>query len=299
MWRFERVRVRPTLAGAGYLALVAGITFGAVNTGNNLVYMVLALLLGVLLLSNVLAEWNLRGLQVERVLPPELFAGRPADGHYAVRNPRARGSAWKVEITEVDGSGRGLLEHCPPGARVEVPARFCLPARGLRPLGRLRLSSRFPFGLFVRMRDVELPTEVLVYPAARRGLTGAMPSGSGDVVHLSQVRADVGEFAGLRPYQSGDPVRRVHWPTSARVGAPMIVLRTGESGEEVLVRVEAGLRGEAREEAIARAAGQVEHHLRRGDAVGMEADGESQAPRTGASWRRALLTRLALLETRP
>lgn len=297
MFRFPRIRVRPTAAGGVYLALVAGVTFGAVNTGSNLIYLVLALLLAVLLVSNVLAEWNLRGLQVRRRLPAELFAGVDAEGGYILHNPRRRGAAWTVDVEEVGAvRGRGTALHCAPGATIEAPAVFRFPERGLAQLQELRIGSAFPFGLLHRAWLVDVPAEVLVYPTPRRGVSGATPSGYGADAPLAQIRADSGEFAGLRAYDAGDPVRRVHWPTSARVGRPMVVLRTGEVGEEVVVRVD-GV-GVAREEQIARATGQVEWHCGRGDAVGLVVDGVVEAPRTGATWRRHLLTRLALLPRR-
>jgi hypothetical protein len=50
--------------------MLIGTLLAAVNTGNNLVYLALGLLCGVLVLSNALAEWNLRGLTVTRRFPP-------------------------------------------------------------------------------------------------------------------------------------------------------------------------------------------------------------------------------------
>ena len=97
--------VRPTAAGVWLLLVLAGLTFGAVNTGNNLVYLVLSTLLGVLVVNNVLAEWNLRGLTVERVLAPELFAQERAEGRFILKNPRRWGAAWLVTVEERDVGG--------------------------------------------------------------------------------------------------------------------------------------------------------------------------------------------------
>lgn len=299
MFRFPRIKVRPTAGGFGYLALVLGITFGAINTGNNLIYMVLAVLLAGLLVSNVLAEWNLRGLKVERRLPAELFAGAAATGAYILTNPRRRGDAWAVEITEAaEGTGHGFVLHCPAGATVEVPATYVFADRGVARLERLWIGSRHPFGLLLRAREVDLAAEVLVYPATRRGAVAATPAGLGMDARSADRRADSGDFAGLREYQPGDPIRRIHWPTSARIGHPMVVQRTGEAGDQVVVRVDPASHGEAREEQIARATGQIEWHFARGDAVGLDADGEVLRPRSGATWRRHLLTTLALLPRR-
>ncbi len=292
-------RVRPTRDGAVYLALVVGVLFGAVNTGNNLIYLVLGLFLAVLVVANVLAEWNLRGLRVERRLPSELFAEIPASGSYVLRNTRGRGAAWHVRLSERGSAvASAFVEHCAAGATVEIGADFTLSERGLDWLSAVRIESIFPFGLVRRWRDVELPCQVLVYPRpAGRGAPPA-PAGEGEEAGVRGRPAGAGEFAGLRPYQPGDALRRVHWPTSARAGQPMVVVRVAEGAEDVVLVLDAGLVGERREEAICRLAGRVDVHIAGGDAVGLEADGLALPPRGGGTWRRRLLTVLAELERR-
>jgi uncharacterized protein (DUF58 family) len=78
----------------------------------------------------------------------------------------------------------------------------------------------------------------------------------------------------------------------------MVVLRASQGTQELVLRLEPSLGGEAREAAIRRLAGRAEAHLASGDAVGLEADGHSLPARTGSAWRRRLLTALALLEQR-
>ena len=291
-WADEAYAVRPTLAGGWYLLVLAGVTFGAVNTGNNMVYVVLATLLSLLIVNNVLAEWNLRGLVVRRSLPSEVFAGEPASGRFAIANRRRYGAAWRVEIEERGpGAARAILGRVGAGEEAEVPAVWSFAQRGPVALGAVRVASRYPFGLVLRYRDVTLPAELLVYPASERGAPASSAPGAEDGVVDMAARKAVGDFIGLRPYHPGDPVRRIHWPSSARAGEPLVVMRSGERGGEVMVRVDAG----GGERAIRRACGQVLLHARRGDAIGLEAGSEHIPPRTGPTQRRRLLTTLALL----
>jgi uncharacterized protein (DUF58 family) len=283
--------VRPTLPGVWFLLVLAGLTFGAVNTGNNLVYAVLASLLGVLVVNNVLAEWNLRALQVRRVLPGELYAGEPGTGRFILFNPRRIGAAWRVEVEERDGGGaRARFARVGTGEEVEEPASWTLPKRGPAHLGRVRISSRFPFGLVLRWRDLDIPADVLVYPGPERGTVDAGGLGLGSAATPRPAREGVGDLAALRPYAPGDPVRRIHWPTTARTGAPVVAVRGLESGGQVVVRLSDG-----GERAIRRACGEILLYTRRGDAVGLEGAGQPVAPRAGAAHRRHLLTVLALL----
>jgi uncharacterized protein (DUF58 family) len=279
------------VAGVWFVLVLGGLLFGAVNTGNNLVYVVLATLLAVLLVNNVLAEWNLRALVVRRVLPPELFAGTPAAGVLVLENPRRLGTAWAITVEERDGGGAlARFARVPPGESREEPATWTFPARGARRFARVRVASRFPFGLVLRWRDIDVPVDVLVYPGWERGVAENGGAGNGDVPAPRAARDGVGELGGLRPYVAGDPVRRIHWPSSARTGTPLVTVRSAEGGGYVVVRLADGA-----EPSIRRACGEVLAHARNGDAIGLEGAGERIQPLAGATQRRRLLTFLALL----
>ena len=70
----------------------------ALNTGNNLMYMVLSLLLSFLVLSGVMSESALRGIQVRRVLPAELVAEQEAIIGVEVANQQRRVPSFAVVV---------------------------------------------------------------------------------------------------------------------------------------------------------------------------------------------------------
>ncbi|HEX4385918.1 MAG TPA: hypothetical protein VH083_23335, partial [Myxococcales bacterium] len=67
-----------TRAGRWYTALTVGIGLAAINTGNNLLFLVLGLLLASIIVSGILSEQSLKGVKLERRLPPSATAGEPA-----------------------------------------------------------------------------------------------------------------------------------------------------------------------------------------------------------------------------
>lgn len=286
--------VRPTMAGVWFVLVLIGLLVGAVNTGNNLVYIVLATLLAVLIVNNLLAEWNLRGLAVRRVIPAEVYAGEAGDGSFILVNPKRFGAAWQVRVDEVGAAGAtARFASVPAGEEREEGARWTFPRRGVEPLRQVRITSEFPFGLVRRWRELEIPAEVLVYPTPERGVVESGGVGLGEATSARATREGVAELAGMRPYEAGDPVKRIHWPTSARIGQPVVALRSTDASGEVVIHLEDG--GEA---SIRRACGAVLLHTRRGDAVGLRVGEEVVTPRAGASHRRRLLTTLALLPER-
>lgn len=271
--------------------LLGGLTLSAFNTGNNLLYIVLAMMLGLLFIQNVLAEWNLRGLRVERRLPPEVFAYEGALGGLVLVNKRKHLAAFGVHVEELDGGeARVLLGIVPAGESVEAVATWTFAERGRDQLGRVRLASTFPFGLFRRSRELDLPGEVLVYPRRRHGPLARGQSGTGTEERPDQRSGGGGDYQGLRPYVPGDPVRQIHWRNSSRAGQPLVVLRERECAETVVVRIE----GRRLEQELALACGQIVRHFAWGHAVGLQLPERRLEARTGSAWRRRLLTALAL-----
>ncbi len=295
MQRRRHFRVRPTVTGWWFLAVVSGLALAALNTGNNLLYLSLAGLLALMVVQNVLAEWNLRGVRLGRRLPAEVFAREAAWGELFVRNERAWFGLYGLVIEEVGPEGprgRAAVAVVDAGETLEVPLAWHFEARGPAKVSGLRMGSTFPFGLFERWWTVPLPGELVVFPRRGAGHRAPLGTGTGRGAHSLARQGGRGEFLGLRPYVPGDPVRMVHWPTSARVGEPMVVEREPDRAGEVLVVVDdvAG----RRERDLARACGEVVYHAGRGRFVGLQLLGRTLAPGRGEPHRRTLLTALAL-----
>lgn len=288
-----RLHLRPTREGQVALGGAALVAVVALVSGNNLLFILLSVLLALGIVELVLGAWNLGSLRVARVLPTELFASQPARGRFELKNPRRWLPALAVQVEELEGGdAKARFAAVPAGGKAKAWAAWRFESRGMAPLGRVRLSSAFPFGLVVRWREVELPAEVPVYPRPSGGPWSTEPGGDGLLGGIGPHAGQLGDFRGLRPYRAGDPVRTIHWPTSARMGEPMVVERTSEAAERVIARV-ADLQGAAWERELARAAGQVLAGFSRGAPVGLVLPHARMEPRTGAQWRRTLLDALA------
>jgi uncharacterized protein (DUF58 family) len=93
--------------------------------------------------------------------------------------------------------------------------------RGRYRLGPLRVSTRFPFGLFARTVTVEESDTLMVYPRLGR-LTRRWNLQQHDALgatrRIERRQGNEGDFYGVRQWRSGDSRRWIHWRTSARVG---------------------------------------------------------------------------------
>lgn len=245
-WSLERLarpprRLRFTREGKVFVGITLGVGFAAVNTGNNLLYLVLGLLLSLMILSGVLSEMALRGLEFRRRLPRRAFAGASSLVEIEVHNTKRFAPSYSIEV-EDRIVGRRTDKRCyflkvSAGARQTAAYRRVAPVRGLEQFQSLRVATRFPFGLFEKWREVELPEEQVVYPAPwpSARLRAAPRLFAGELV--AREERGHGEIEGVRELAEGDPVRDVHWAKTAALGKMIVRERRREGVRAVKVRV--------------------------------------------------------------
>src|SRR5580693_1463600 len=91
-----------TQIGIVYVAIVLVIGIAALNTGNNLLYIVVAAMLAAILVSGFASAIVLRGLELDVRLPEHVFAGRPTLGRIVLRNPRRWLPSFSVNVVPVE-----------------------------------------------------------------------------------------------------------------------------------------------------------------------------------------------------
>jgi len=133
-------RLAFTRAGRWYTGLTIGIGLAATNTGNNLLFLVLGLLLASIIVSGILSEQSLKSVRVERRLPVAATAGQPALVGLVAQNGKARAPSFSLEIRERggDAKGHGFLVLLPARKSAEVAYRFVPQRRGLHRFERSR-----------------------------------------------------------------------------------------------------------------------------------------------------------------
>jgi uncharacterized protein (DUF58 family) len=281
--------------------------FAALNTGNNLLYLVFSFLLGFLVLSGVFSEAALRGIEVRRRLPREVFAEHAAPVALEVSNRQRRVPSFAVVVEELAGDDLDLarpigrvfvLRVAPAGSECRCYG-LVAPERGELRLAGFRVSTRFPFGLFSKSLLLERPERLLVYPAVER-LAASPALGGGRLLgaSLAGTSPSAAEVSGLREFVPGDALGRVHWRASLRRGSLLVREREREAAAELEVRLRT--RGRAAdaafEEAVRHAASEVVAHLEAGCRVGLVTDSQRIDLGNGPLHRAALLSFLARVQ---
>ena len=283
-----------TRAGRTYLVITLGIGLGALNTGNNLLYLVLGFLLSLIVASGVLSERCLRHLRVRRLLPDGASAGEPFALRYQVH--RTSGRSFALQLSEENPliSGSVWIPWVSQEQRV-IRSDCVAERRGPLELKGLRVTTTFPLGLFAKTRVMELDDRLLIFP--RRGFACIEPAerdgklaGEGG---NPRRRDGTGDLLGLRELAWGEDARRVHWLKSATAGKLLKVEREREEKRQFIVDVPDGLTGEALETRCEEAAAMTQRLLLRGHEVGLSAGKKRLRPAGGPGQERRLLSALA------
>ena len=229
-----------TREGWQYLLIFALVFGGALVNDVNLLLILGSMLAGPLLLSRHLALFTLRGLVVQRRLPRAVCAGDLLVVHLAISNTRRRVGSWILVLEEpirrliagrvnkrngLVSEASVLFPYVPARQTCKGDYRGRLAQRGRYRLGPLRLSTRFPFGLFRYSMNCGTSATLTVLPRLGRltqswdALRHESFAGNDRREHRPGID---GDFYGLRPWQRGDSRRWIHWRTSARAGGVMV-----------------------------------------------------------------------------
>jgi uncharacterized protein (DUF58 family) len=283
----------PTRDGWWCLAAAVGVGFAAMNTGNNLLYMLASLLLGLIVVSGILSEQSMRRLRLRPIVPDELYAGRPALVGAWVVNLKRRLASHSVTL-EAAGGRRVYLDRIAAGAERFATWEVTLPARGRQRLPGVRVTTRFPFGFFVKATRVLLEDEVVVFPAIGPVPIARLRELASDGPRPARRRGRGHDLYNLREYRSGDDERFIHWRVSAKTSVLTVREMEADTTDDVRI-VLGGAAAPARvEQAVSEAASLALHLLRAGGRVELAGPGIFVPLGNGPAHVRRLLTALAL-----
>jgi len=133
--------------------------------------------------------------------------------------------AWLVSLNRRLDLREQPAVDVPPHAEVELRVTATARARGHVRFRGVTLVRTDPLGLVRALRHVPVPDALLVlprrYPLPPLTLPGSQRYQAGGIALASSV-GDSEEFMSLREYRPGDPLKRVHWRSSARLGRPVV-----------------------------------------------------------------------------
>ena len=225
-----------TTKGAGFLAVAILVFLAGRMTLVGWLYLVDAVLWGILILSAVIPWLSIPFLAAERqVHRKSSTAGRPGP---------AEGDEVRIELTVRNRTfvprflftlfyenpladpqfhlKRFFVAQLPGSSRITLESTIEAYQRGLHHLGPVVFESSAPFGLFRRRIKAADAQSVLIYPRVHQlrrlalveALAGSTAQPRKSITGMDPV--------GSRHYFPGDPRRHIHWRNTARMGRPMV-----------------------------------------------------------------------------
>jgi uncharacterized protein (DUF58 family) len=304
-------RLKFTREGKFFVGITLGVGIAAINTANNLLYLLLGLLLALMIVSGLMSELSLRDLTVVRRLPLRAQVGRPHLVEIEVFNHKGRVPSYAIEVEDLR-AGQPADKRCfflkisPKSAQVAAYRRTST-RRGRDVHVGFRVATRFPFGLFEKSREIDSEGELLIYPAIDPVQLPPVPPSHKALGALgSPMRGHGDDFFGVRLLRPEEDPRDVHWRKTAAVGQTVARERMRDARPEVVLTLDV-LRPAGATDAwdvtferrIRDLASRAVAHVKRGDVVILRTTAAEQVRADRATGSDPILRFLALVEARP
>jgi len=320
-WIGYKMEYKVTRAGWIYIGSTLVIALAALNTGNNLLFLILACLIANILMSGFLSYICLTGVELNLEMPEHIFVGHTERATVELQNEKLTMPSFSLTVEAVTAENaknspavlqsKVYFPYLPrrESLRQRVPVTF--PHRGVFRQDTFRIVTRFPFGFLQKARRLEMKKEVLVYPSVETladfseiftGIEGALES-------MSKGRGQ--DLYALREYLPTDSARHVHWKASARLGALMVREFTLEEDVRVLLVLDPHLPPEAAvpaspqipnprfERAVTLCAGLAWHFFERGQQLQFRSTGVAMPLGSGQTTIFQILQHLAKVQPLP
>lgn len=218
----RRIYILPTRFGIGFAVLCLVMLLGAMNYSNSMAFGLTFLMAAIGLVTMHHTHAQLVGVTLLDLAAAPVHVGDDL--------------VWRARLSVPSGAPRlgvslqavdDLDEEPSVGMTVSVPTAFTVPVaaaeRGRQSAPLLCIASTAPLGLFRAWTYVQPDAEALVYPRlAIPGVPPPPPQAADDDDDSVATRSGQSQFAGLRVYQRGESLNRVHWKSLPKSTVPMV-----------------------------------------------------------------------------
>lgn len=229
----RRIFIIPSLRGLGFVLLIGLLLLIAFVYNNNLAYLLGFLLAGIFFVAILHSFKSLAGLTVQAGYAQPVFAGEAAGFNFHIGNPDSQ-PRWELNIALQTAQSFSLEAYQTRSITLQASTQ----RRGWQSCGTITVSSDYPLGLFRVWSPLRFDSKVLVYPKPSP-TSAPFPESAADQGPAGQSRHNGDEFYGLKSYQSGDSVRRIHWKAFAKGLGLQIKQYSGAASPELWLDFEA------------------------------------------------------------
>lgn len=298
-------RTLPTRTGSMLILITIGVGTAAFNTGQNILYLALSMLLSTLLVSGLLSWWNFKGCRWRVESGRHFRTGETSPVYLEVENTKRRLPSYALafDLAAARSGVRQLLAldgRLDPGDKTRLLWEFTPEKRGRETIALQGLVSRYPFGFLKKIIRDSFTRDVTVWPERIDYSFSADKAGRRWQYGHNRRRGEGVELVHLRGYRSGDPLKHIHWKASARMGSLQVRETEQEHHQAFSIRVDPSPRvwqNEAQFEILCAFAGSLAEDLFQRDQLrSVTVAGKGSWPVGGIEDLYKFLDTIALLE---
>lgn len=305
-------KIKFTREGKYFVFITLGIGFAAVNTGNNLLHLLLGMLLSFIILSGILSERSIKGARVKREDIPEIFAKTPVRIKYEIQNISNVFACYSIGISEsfLQKNKKNKKKHTKninetpafayrikKNSNESAKSEVVFPTRGIFESSGVNVFTEFPFSFFKKIRFFAKPQKFLVYPQLIE-LDSKKNKNQGKEEEITSGKVGHGfDFYGLRLYRYGDSLKNIAWKQTARLGSLVVKENEDYVGERFYILLVNSSKNRLRaENMISYAATLCDFYTRKGFETGLVTLKSMMSKVTILRNRKEMLSHLALLD---
>lgn len=289
----------PSKTGWMFSLLLILLLITAINYQNSLIYGLVFWLFSIALSAMIFTYRNLSGLTIRTgnavvgfsgdciEIPIRLFDVRRS--HYGLNFGWSSKSQPFICVDEI--TGKEVLKG--EGNETEIRIPYQLGSRGQLKTERLKIQTRYPFGLYTCWTWVRLKTPGIIYPRPIITSFIAAEGQGDDLQNVANLTVGHDEFIGLRSYQAGDSLKHIAWKYLAK-GKGLLTKEYDNQQLSMQWLDWDSLQGMSEESRLSHLTGWVLQAEQEGRAYGLRLPSKVITPNQGDGQRKQCLTALAL-----
>ncbi len=212
--QLKQVYVLPTRFGCVFLLFCLATLLLAINYANSLVYIIVFWLASMFCVAIFKTWHNLVGIHLQGNAPAPIFVDDEASFPIVLESYKRSYHAIAVSLDT-----QTIYLDCPKKSNIQGHLFAYADERGILSLPRFKISTTYPLGLIQAWSYIDLDQHIICYP---KPLECPFPIGTQvasedtDNSDHSTNQAGVDIYEGLKSYQVGDNISRIHWPAFAK-----------------------------------------------------------------------------------
>jgi uncharacterized protein (DUF58 family) len=240
----NKSRTKFTTQGRRYALLIIAILLAALNTGNNLLYLILSFMIAAILFSRLLAILSNKKINISLQIPEEIYAKKQFLMMLNIKNNKKWFSSSPQILQLVDGiefSTPPFIPQIKAGQQMQCNIFHSFKRRGVYRLKNLIGQSTYPSGIFTHSALFSFAEkEIVVYPAIKPLKDFYINGSLGSKALESFIIGGSFSLYNIRDYIPGDEARFLHWKASAKLSKLMTKEFVHEEQKKVSLLLDTG-----------------------------------------------------------